>query len=161
MEHGSTLLQLFQQRLEYLQKLEELLKLQQKALIDSDQEGITQYAEKQVDCLENIQKVHQAWRESFTRIKAELNLSSATSEQLLEMILTPTERKKWEQMVGEYKVVAQRIEELKQNNTLLIHNALSLVRSTLQQLQGQPAGLAVYHPYRKPEQGHILVNKKM
>ncbi len=161
MEQGRTILGLLQQRLELVQKLEELLKFQQKALIESDQENITNFAEKQVECLEKIQQLHEQWLEEVNGIKTELNLPRATTSQALEMVFTESEKQEWEETVQAYQEAVSRVEELKQNNTLLIHNALSLVRSTLQQLQGQPAGLAVYNPFRKAEQGHILVNKKM
>lgn len=161
MEHGKVVLKLFTYRLDLLKELERLLGTQQLALVAGDSDQITDSAEKQIECMEKIQSVEVEWRKTVQELKKTLKMPESSFKDLIAAALSKSENEIFERRRAEFLKVAEKVNELKRNNTLLIHNALSLVRSTLKHLQkGQP-GDVVYNPYRKPGQGHILLDKKM
>ncbi|MEJ2635662.1 MAG: flagellar export chaperone FlgN [Calditrichia bacterium] len=161
MEQGKLVLHLLKERIKLLSELKNLLMQQQKVLVTSDTEQITYFAELQVKCMENIQTLEEELRGIISEVKVAHNLKSHTIDQAISMILDETGNNFYFAYRDQLRKLASEIEVIKKNNTLLIHNALGLVQSTLKHLHGGRLPDAVYHPGKKQAMGHLLLNKTL
>jgi len=161
MEQGKVVLQLLQDRIREFNQLKELLLQQQRALVSVDTEKVTCFAELQINCMERIQALEARWREIVEKVKLSNNISGNTSDLIVALGLNDHDSTLAFAYLDQLKKTTREIMVVKKNNSLLIHNSLSLVRSTLNQLQGEPKSAALYNPFRKPAQQHILLNKKL
>ncbi|GAB4380482.1 MAG: hypothetical protein Kow0042_30580 [Calditrichia bacterium] len=161
MEQGKVILNLLNERIENFTNLKDLLLRQQKALVEADTSRITHFAEMQLTCLEKIQRTEKEWVALLNRVKAERHLETLTTDHLVALDLDDHQSSLVFAYLDQVKKLVKEIEIIRHNNTLLIHNSLALVKSTMEQLQYGPDARAVYHPHRKSLSRHLLLNKKM
>lgn len=161
MEQGKVVLQLLQNRIKEFNQLKDLLLQQQRALVAVDTEKVTGLAELQVNCMEKIQSLEMRWREVVEQVKQANNISGSSPDLIVSLGLNDHDSTLAIAYLEQLKKVIRELAVVKKNNSLLIHNSLSLVRSTLNQLQGEPKSTALYNPFRKAAQQHILLNKKL
>lgn len=161
MVQGQDVIQLLQSRIQLFSRLKALLLEQQKSLIGTDTDQITHFAELQVNCIEEIQEQGSRLVNFLQEVRERYQLSGTSDKQVILLMVGESKAQTVRELFNQLEELVQEIERIKRNNTLLIHNSLLLVRSIMQQLQGNGLGDAFYHPHRKPINGHALLNKKL
>ena len=161
MEQGKFVLPLIKDRIKSFTQLKDLLLQQQKALVNSDTDQITISSELQIDCMEKIQELENKWQKLIIDIKSRHNLQTAEADYVISLALNDEDSDRVFAYLGQIKRLIGEIETTKRNNTLLINNSLSIIRSTIKHLQGDRAVDAVYHPFRKQINNYALLNKKL
>ncbi len=161
MEHGKVILQKLQDRLNLLTELKKLMLQQQRALVSTNTEQIDHFSEMQVDCMSKLQEVESQWQELIRSAAKTHNVQTNSTEQIIQLILDDSNLNLALGYLEKIKQLVSQIETVKQNNTLLIHNSLALVRSTLNHLQRGQKSDAVYHPKRKQAMSNVLFNQKL
>ncbi len=160
MEQGNVFLQMLQKRIELLSHLKGLLLQQQRALVEGDTDRITSFSELQIECMEEIQTLEMAWRKMVQEIKTGHD-AAMTTEQAVSLILEDSEIDQFLALGSQVKSLVSEINMIKKNNTMLINNSLTLVRSTMRYLRGEKPTDSFYHPNRKAAAGHIVLNRKL
>jgi len=161
MAQGQDVIQLLQSRIQLFSRLKDLLLEQQKSLIGTDTDQITHFAELQVNCIEEIQKQGSRLRDLLKEVRERYQLSGTSDKQVIFWMVGKSQTEQVRGLFKQLEELAKEIDQIKRNNTLLIHNSLVLVRSIMQQLNGNGIGDAFYHPHRKPVNGYALLNKKL
>ena len=161
MAQGKIVLELLQERIKNLDLLKDLLLQQQRALVATNADEVTHFAEMQVNCMEKIQSLENKWKELVDVVRTEKQLASVSSDFMISLYLDGDESVLAMAYLERVKKTVLEIENVKRNNAMLLNNSLSLVKSTLRNLQGDFPAASIYNPFRRQEHGHVLLNKKL
>ncbi len=161
MEQGKVIYTLLEKRVQLFSRLKDLLYQQQQALISGENDQVVALAEKQLNCMEEIQKIESQWKSLWEAIKQNEKFAHISIENAITLIFDGKELSNSLGYLNQLKSLAKEIDKVKRNNKLLIYNSISLIKNTLKHLQGKNLADAVYHPRRKMNGESAILNKKL